>query len=137
MLSLIANCSSAQSTSGGEVIKLNKADFLVKVFNYEKQNEEWVYEGKKPCVIDFYADWCGPCKMIAPIMKELASTYKDEVIFYQIDVDVERELAVIFGASSIPMILFIPVKGTPQAAVGALPKATMEEQIKLMLGKKS
>jgi len=135
MMFLAVNCSNAQSAgkAEGEVVVLNKAEFLVKVFNYEKQSKEWIYEGNKPCIIDFYADWCGPCKLIAPIMKELAATYKDEVVFYKIDVDVENELAAIFGVSSIPTILFVPMEGPPQKAVGALPKATMEEQIDLVL----
>jgi thioredoxin len=133
VMMLSVTCSNAQSKGDGEVVLLNKADFLVKVFNYEKQTDEWIYEGKKPCIIDFYADWCGPCKMVAPIMKELAAEYKDDIIFYKIDVDVEQELAAVFGVSSIPMILFVPMDGMPQAAVGALPKATMVEQIKLIL----
>jgi thioredoxin len=113
---------------------LNKAAFLEKVFNYEKQSGEWIYEGKKPCIIDFYADWCGPCKLVAPIMKELAAEYKDNIIFYKIDV--ERELAAVFGVNSIPVILFIPVEGQPQAAVGALPKDAMVRQINsILLGK--
>ena len=133
LMLLAITCSNAQSKEEGEVVQLNKADFLTKVFNYEKQNKEWIYEGKKPCIIDFYADWCGPCKMVAPIMKELAATYKDEIIFYKIDTDVERELAAVFGVSSIPTILFVPVDGPPRAAVGALPKETMVEQIKQIL----
>jgi len=133
MMLLTFTCSNTQSKGDGEVVVLKKVDFLTKVFNYEKQSEEWVYEGEKPCVIDFYADWCGPCKLVAPIMKELADKYKDEVIFYKIDVDVEKELAAVFGVSSIPTILFVPIKGMPMKAVGALPKETMVEQIKLIL----
>jgi thioredoxin len=125
-------CINAQSTNGGgkgEVIVLNKADFLTKIFNYEKNTSEWVYEGNKPCIIDFYADWCGPCKRVAPIMKELASEYKDDIIIYKIDVDNERELASFFGISSIPMILFVPMKGKPKAATGAYPKDVIVEEI--------
>ena len=130
---LAVTCSNAQSKDDGEVVMLNKSDFIVKVFNYEKQTDEWIYEGKKPCIIDFYADWCGPCKMVAPIMKELAAEYREDIVFYKIDVDVEKELAAVFGVNSIPMILFVPMEGQPQAAVGALPKETMVEQIKLIL----
>ena len=130
---LTATCSNAQSKGTDEVVLLNKADFLTKVFNYEKQSEEWIYEGKKPCIIDFYADWCGPCKIIAPIMKELAAEYKEDIIFYKIDVDIEQELAAVFGISSIPMILFVPMEGPPHAALGAIPKETMVEQIKQIL----
>jgi len=133
MMLLVGTCSNAQSKGDGEIVLLKKSDFLVKVFNYEKQTEEWIYEGKKPCIIDFYADWCGPCKMIAPIMKELAAEYKDEIIFYKIDVDEEKELAAVFGVNSIPMILFVPMEGQPQAAVGALPKEAMVEQIKSII----
>ena len=133
LMLLVVTCSNAQSKEEGDVVLLNKADFLVKVFNYEKQSEEWIYEGEKPCVIDFYADWCGPCKIVAPIMKELAAKYKDEIIFYKIDVDVEKELGAVFGASSIPLVLYIPLEGIPRAAVGAYPKEKMVEQIKQFL----
>jgi thioredoxin len=135
LMCLTINCSNAQSGKGGEgeVIVLNKADFLTMIYNYEKNTDEWVYEGDKPCIVDFYADWCGPCKRIAPIMRELASQYKDDVVFYKIDVDNEQELASIFGISSIPTILFVPVKGKPQAALGALPKETLVEQIENFL----
>ena len=77
----------------GEVVVLNKADFLTKVYNYEKNQTEWVYEGTKPCIVDFYADWCGPCKKISPILKELAGEYKNDIIIYKINVDNEMELA--------------------------------------------
>jgi thioredoxin len=129
------NCSNAQSTGNGkgEVIVMNKADFLSKIYNYEKNSSEWVYEGKRPCIIDFYADWCGPCKRVAPVMKELAAEYKGRIDIYKIDVDSERELASVFGINSIPLILFVPLEGKPQAAAGALPKATIVEQIKEFL----
>ena len=133
---LTATCSNAQSKGEGEIVLLNKTEFLTKVFNFEKQTEEWIYEGKKPCIIDFYADWCGPCKMIAPIMKELAAEYKDEIIFYKIDVDVEKELAAVFGISSIPLVLYVPAEGQPQAVLGARPKESMVEIINaVLLGK--
>ncbi|MDR2138152.1 MAG: thioredoxin [Tannerella sp.] len=131
-------CSHAQSTgnAGGEVFLLNKADFLTKVYNYEKNSDEWTFEGKKPCIIDFYADWCGPCRRVAPIMKELASEYKGRIDFYKIDVDKEQELAAAFGITSIPLILFVPVGGKPQAAAGFQPKETIVEQIDgFLLGK--
>ena len=131
------NCAATTGNNAeGEVVALNKADFLAKVFNYEENETDWIYEGEKPCIIDFYADWCGPCKLIAPIMKELAAEYKDDLIIYKIDVDEERELAALFGITSIPLILFVPMEGLPQAALGALPKATMVEQInQILLGK--
>lgn len=121
----------------GEVVVLNKADFLTKVYNYEKNQSEWVYEGTKPCIVDFYADWCGPCKKVSPILKELAGEYKNDIIIYKINVDNEKELAAAFGIQSIPTLLFIPAKGKPQLAQGALSKEQFVEQINgFLLGKK-
>ena len=120
----------------GEVIVLNKADFLSKVFNYEKNPTQWMYEGDKPCIIDFYADWCGPCKRVAPVLVELAEQYKDDLIIYKINVDNEKELAMAFGIQSIPTLLFIPKTGTPQVSQGALSKEQFAEQIENFLLKK-
>jgi thioredoxin len=120
----------------GEVIVLNKADFLSKVFNYEKNPTQWMYEGDKPCIIDFYADWCGPCKRVAPVLVELAEQYKDDLIIYKINVDNEKELAMAFGIQSIPTLLFIPKTGTPQVSQGALSKEQFVEQIESFLLKK-
>ena len=116
-----------------DVVKLNKADFLTKVFNYEKNKDKWVYEGTKPCIIDFYADWCGPCKKIAPILAELAAKYKGQIIIYKIDTDKERELAQVFGISSIPTLFFVPADGTPQIIRGAISKNDFEKIIKQVL----
>lgn len=118
-----------KDTETGKVIHLTKAEFLSKVFNYEKNPTEWVYEGDKPCIIDFYADWCGPCKRVTPILEELAKEYGDKIIIYKIDVDKENELAATFGIQSIPTILFVPVKGVPQISQGALPKSEFIKQI--------
>lgn len=134
---LLVSCSMSAKTDGketgetakGEVVTLNKTEFLSKVFNYEKNPTQWVYEGDKPCIIDFYADWCGPCKKVAPIMQELAGTYKNDIIIYKVNVDKEKELASAFGIQSIPSILFVPKQGQPQMAQGALPK---EEFVKLI-----
>jgi thioredoxin len=120
----------------GEVIVLNKADFLSKVFNYEKNPTQWMYEGDKPCIIDFYADWCGPCKRVAPVLVELAEHDKDDLIIYKINVDNEKELAMAFGIQSIPTLLFIPKTGTPQVSQGALSKEQFVEQIENFLLKK-
>lgn len=121
----------------GEVVVLDKANFLTKVYNYEKNQSEWVYEGERPCIVDFYADWCGPCKKVAPILKELAGEYKNDIIIYKINVDNEKELAAAFGIQSIPTLLFIPAKGKPQLAQGALSKEQFVEQINgFLLGKK-
>lgn len=100
---------------------LTKESFLKKVFDYEN-NQEWNFKGEKPAIIDFYADWCGPCKMVAPIMEELSEEYYGMLDIYKIDTEAEQELAAVFGIRSIPSILFIPVNGQPQMAAGALPK---------------
>lgn len=131
-----AEAKEAAGTARGEVIALNKAEFLSKVFNYEKNSTQWVYEGTKPCIIDFYADWCGPCKKIAPIMRDLAAKYKNDIIIYKVNVDQEKELAAAFGIQSIPSILFVPVKGQPQMAQGALPEEELVHQIDNFLLKK-
>ncbi|MBC8184154.1 thioredoxin [candidate division KSB1 bacterium] len=107
---------------------LTKETFLEKVFNFE-QNKEWKFEGELPCLIDFYADWCGPCKMVAPIMDELSEEYKGKVNFYKINTENEQELAGAFGISSIPSLLFVPKEGQPQMSVGALPKDSMKKVI--------
>ncbi|MDR1357679.1 MAG: thioredoxin [Tannerellaceae bacterium] len=126
----------AKGEEKGDVVVLDKAEFTAKVFDYEKNGGNWVYEGNKPCIVDFYADWCGPCKKVSPILKDLAALYKDEIVVYKVDVDAENELAAAFGISSIPTLLFVPAKGTPQIAQGALPR---EELIKcidtFLLGK--
>ncbi|MBN2011907.1 thioredoxin [candidate division KSB1 bacterium] len=107
---------------------LTKQTFLEKVFNYEK-NREWKFEGELPCVIDFYADWCGPCKMVAPIIEDLSKEYDGKVNFYKVDTEQEQELAAAFGIRSIPSLLFIPKDGKPQMAAGAFPKNTFVEVI--------
>jgi len=112
--------------------KLTKEAFLEKVFNYE-QNKEWKYEGELPCVIDFYADWCGPCKMVHPILEELSKEYDGKIKIYQIDTEAEQELAAAFGIRSIPSLLFCPADGQPQMAQGALPKATLKKAIEDIL----
>ncbi len=108
--------------------KLSKQTFQDKVFDFEK-NSEWVYSGELPCVIDFYADWCPPCKMVAPIIEELATEYSGKVAFYKVNTDEEQELASMFGIQSIPSLLFVPKNGKPQMSVGALPKESMKKII--------
>ena len=120
----------------GKVIQMDKAMFIERVFNYEANPDKWVFEGDKPVIIDFYADWCGPCKKIAPIMVQLAEEYKDQIVIYKIDTEKERELAQVFAIKSIPSILFIPADGQPQMTMGALPKAEFENMIKTLLLKK-
>lgn len=117
----------------GDVIVLDKAAFLKRVYNYEKNQNEWIYEGDKPCIVDFYADWCGPCRQVSPILKQLAAEYKDQIIVYKVNVDNEKELAMAFGIQSIPTILFVPKDGQPQLSLGAFPKETFEKQINTFL----
>jgi len=104
-----------------KVVHLNNATFKQKVFNYEKY-DYWKYEGKLPAIVDFYADWCGPCKMIAPTLEALASEYGGKLVIYKVDTQTERELSAAFGISSIPALLFIPKSGKPQMATGAMDK---------------
>lgn len=112
--------------------KLTKSDFLSKVFDYEN-NQEWKYQGELPALIDFYADWCQPCKMVAPILEELSEEYADKIKIYKIDTEVEQELASVFGIRSIPSLLFVPSAGKPQMAQGALPKDALKEAINNIL----
>ena len=112
---------------------MTKETFLEKVFNYE-QNKEWKYNGDKPCIIDFYADWCGPCRMVAPILEELSKEYEGKLYVYKIDTEAEQELASAFGIKSIPSLLFVPMEGQPQMAMGALPKEAFEKAFKDIFG---
>ncbi len=106
--------------------------FKEKVFNFE-QSKDWKYEGKLPCIIDFYADWCGPCKVVAPILEELAEEFDGKLHVYKVNTEEERELAGVFGIQSIPSLLFVPKEGQPQMAMGALPKETFIEAFKDVL----
>jgi thioredoxin len=115
-----------------QTVHLTTADFKEKVFNYEN-SREWKYEGTLPAIIDFYTDWCQPCKMVAPVLEELASEYAGKIMVYKVNTEKEIELASIFGIQSIPTLLFIPREGQPQAAMGALPKQTFEKVIKDVL----
>jgi thioredoxin 1 len=124
---------SHDSNPGGYLMEsLTKEGFLKKVFNFE-ENREWKFEGELPCIIDFYADWCAPCKMVEPILEELAEEYQGKVDIYRIDTSSEQELAAAFGIRSIPSILFVPKDGKPQMAVGALPKDAIKGAIKDVL----
>lgn len=111
---------------------LTKETFLEKVFNYEK-NQNWSFAGDKPCLIDFYADWCAPCRMVAPILEDLSKEYDGKINIYKIDTEAEQELAAVFGIRSIPSLLFCPVDGRPQMAQGALPKDSLKEAIDKIL----
>ena len=107
---------------------LTKESFLKKVFDYE-QNSEWKFEGDSPCVIDFWAPWCGPCRAVGPVIEELSKEYSGKVNFYKVNTDEEQELAGAFGIRSIPSLLFVPKSGQPKMAVGALPKQALKEAI--------
>jgi thioredoxin len=111
---------------------LTKETFKEKVFNFEK-NKEWKFEGDIPCMIDFYADWCQPCKIVIPILEELAEEYKGKINIYRVNTEQEQELAGMFGIRSIPSLLFVPKDEQPQMAVGALPKDSFEKAIKEVL----
>jgi len=117
-------------------INLTKAEFLTKVANYEENPQEWNYLGDKPCIIDFYADWCGPCKMIAPVLEELAKEYEGEIYIYKINTEQEQELAQAFAIKSIPTLLFVPMNEAPQLVRGALPKTEFKNAIDEVLLKK-
>lgn len=120
----------------GKVISIGKAEFLDKVYDYEKNPQQWTYKGSKPAIIDFYADWCGPCRMLSPILKSMAEKYKDEIVIYKVNTDKEQELAAAFGITSLPTLLFIPLDENPQIAQGALPKDVLEKGINEVLLKK-
>lgn len=109
-------------------IKLTTADFKKNVFDYEN-NKEWKYEGELPAIIDFYADWCGPCKMVAPILEELSDEYDGKLLIYKVDTEAEQELAGAFAIQSIPSILFIPADAQPMMQKGALPKHVLKQVI--------
>jgi thioredoxin 1 len=107
---------------------LTKQTFVERVFDFEKNNE-WKYQGELPCVIDFWAPWCGPCRAVGPVIEELSKEYAGKVNFYKINTDEEQELAGAFGIRSIPSLLFVPMTGQPKMAVGALPKNSLKEAI--------
>ena len=111
---------------------LTNETFKEKIFNYES-NKEWKFEGETPAIIDFYADWCGPCKVIAPILEELKAEYGDKLDIFKVNTEEQRELSSVFGIQSIPSLLFIPKEGQPQMAMGALPKETFKQAISEVL----
>src|SRR5919202_985274 len=121
ILSFIQQCIMA-------TIQLTEQDFKDKVFDYEK-HEAWTYQGDQPAIIDFYADWCGPCKAIAPLMEELSNEYEGRLFIYKVDTDKEANLAALFGIQSIPTLLFIPKEGAPMLQRGAVPKNMLQKVI--------
>lgn len=129
IIALSTKAQSASSDSNGKVIHIGKTEFVEKIYDYEKNPDKWIYNGKKPAIIDFYADWCGPCRMLSPTLESLAHKYKDKIIIYKVNTDKERELAAAFGITSLPTLLFIPMDKMPQVAQGALPKEDLEKAI--------
>ncbi len=120
-------------TDEGKVNNITTEEFKKKVMDYDKHPKGWVFEGSHPAVIDFYATWCRPCKLTAPIVEELAKDYHGKIDFYKVDVDKEKELAAAFGIRSIPAFLFIPLEGKPTMQMGAMQKADFEKIIKTVL----
>src|SRR5664279_4746837 len=112
---------------------LTVESFKKKVYDFEA-SKEWKFSGSRPCIIDFYADWCGPCKMVAPVLETLAEEYKGKVDIYKVNTENEQALAQMFGIQSIPSILFVPASGQPQMSLGALPKKGFEDAISTVLG---
>lgn len=129
---LLSNCNagnpgkstSADYAAAGKVIPLTNDVFKQKIFNYEV-NKQWKFEGNLPVIIDFYANWCGPCKLLSPRIEEIASEFAGKIVVYKVDTDSEQLLAQNMGIQNLPTLLFIPVKGQPQATMGALPKETL------------
>ncbi len=116
-----------------KTIYLTRTEFLKKVANFEENPDKWVYLGDKPAIIDFYADWCGPCKMISPILEELAEEYDGQIYIYKVNTEAEQQLAAEFGIRSIPSLLFVPMGEAPQMAQGALPKDAFKQAIEEVL----
>mgnify|MGYP003300366409 FL=1 len=108
---------------------ITKQDFINKVMDYKSNPSEWKYKGDKPAIIDFYASWCGPCRMLAPVLDEIAKEYDGKIYVYKVDTEAETELAQLFGIRSIPSILFVPMDGQPMMMQGALPKAELQQVI--------
>jgi thioredoxin len=116
--------------------KITAQDFKAKIFDYET-GQEWKYAGSLPAIVDFYADWCGPCKAVAPVLEELSTEYDGKLVIYKIDTDKEMELSSLFGIQSIPTLLFIPVEGAPMMQKGALPKNVLQQVIEERLMQKA
>lgn len=123
----------AKEKATTKVVHITKADFLKKVYDFEKNPDEWKYLGSQPAIVDFYADWCGPCRQLSPVLDELAKEYSGKLTIYKVNVDNERGLATFFGIRSIPTLLFIPMKGKPQRSLGALSKTELKGIIKDVL----
>ena len=117
-----------QNQTMGHVKHIPQEDFTKLVADYTQQ--KWEYKGSKPAIVDFYANWCGPCRALAPVLEQVATEYKDSIVVYKVDVDDEKELAAAFGIRSIPTLLFIPMKGEPRITLGALNRKDLTEMVK-------
>lgn len=124
------------NNNGEKIVHLTKAEFLKKVMDYENNVNEWKYLGDKPAIIDFYADWCGPCKRLSPILEEIAAEYEGEVIIYKVNVDNERDIATAFGIRSLPTLFFVPKQGNPSVVEGFLPKEELYKAMNATILKK-
>jgi thioredoxin 1 len=136
LITVIIAAKPEKKTTEGEnnitVVQLTNDTFKKMVFNYEK-NKEWKYEGTKPAIIDFYATWCGPCTRLSPLVEEIAKEYSGKIVVYKVDTDREKVLSQNMGISGLPTLLFIPVKGRPQASMGLIPKETIVKAINNVL----
>jgi len=112
---------------------LNKSGFKTKVFDFEK-DQNWSFKGTKPAIVDFYADWCGPCRALSPVLEEISKEYEGRVDIYKVNTESDPELAALFSVRGIPALLFIPSTGTPTMASGFMPKESLKEAIAQVFG---
>lgn len=117
----------------GQVIKITSAEFKELIYDYSQHPGVWVYKGTRPAVIDFYADWCRPCKILEPILDDLAKEFAGKVDFYKVDTQVEQELSYVFQVKSIPMVVFSPINGNPEATLGVLAKEEYRKRIQALI----
>lgn len=132
VLTVGSGCAQNKSTKNNadmKVIELTSEEFRKQVFDYKTNPQEWKYEGTKPCIVDFFATWCGPCKALAPTLEEVAAEYDGQIVVYKVDVDKADEVAGFFGIRSVPTLLFVPVGNKPQMVQGAMPKNELKKII--------